>query len=1488
MTRFFPILFLLLINFIHLNAATGIINHKVLRVGIKTKPDTCSSISTLPCSALTVTLPFKLSFDASVPNTIIDRNGQGTGFTTVNKYSGVRLAADGNPSNPVMPGYEASKITVMGGSLQLVTNKGIDILTNNNQLNVLGVKVNPVKKLQIDVKVINPVNGAQAQQAGIWFGLNDKTYLKLDVSNNKIELRREINDVTSSISGIANPDQRITPAITALSAKTVSLRLVIDSVAKTAEGFYSTDGLNFLSAGAGYAAPYISIDSTGIINHANYAGIFGTHRNASGAVTYSFDDFAVTDIGSNSKVLSFSQNILNISIIKKGLVYPQTVNITSNVALPAGYTLTKTDANWLNLPQPKNNLLTFDANAIDSNTNAGSYQAVVTCAATGYKFATLLVNLNVVDGQFSQPINVNFQDPAAIPPVNYMRDYGQGYALRTAPLQGSGLEFGWRRKSDGSAINITGNGRNRNNPEDVLLATLIHMQANTISGSFSGTKVESFWEIKVPNGIYDVTASVGDGYVGSAPEFHSLNIEGVNVINRFAPVGKEGSIGRFKAVTSRIIVNDEKLTITADGGTNTKINYVNIVPYSLSSYLFWGKGNQNLIVNAGSKDVSTFSIPLGSSNNQATSYAVSASYTGASSNWLTFTPSQTGVQPEVFFNYSATKNLPIGNYKAVITAKAPQFTSSTFIVQINVVDSLRPYVISSSPANGATKVPLNLVSIAANNLHVPVAAGYHGGVDNSTITNNTVKLFKLVDTSYIEVPGVVQGTGGGDAISISPSATLDPNAIYKFVITSGVKSYANIPFVPYEMTFTTDAAQVDSSALLNAQFTKVPIAGTQNKKYSSLAIGPDGKFYALRLDGTIERYLMNHTDGSLTLDKTMGTLVAKYGERTAIGLTFAPTSTSSNVIVWVSHSSGGLTAAPSYDGNISKLWGDSLQFEQLVITKLPRSTRDHMVNSLAFGPDNALYICQGSNSSAGSYDNDWQRNETLLSGAILRLDLTKLNSFVLPLNVQTTSNQMVINAAPGNTAAMSDGTYNPYSTVSPLTIYASGVRNAFDMIWHSNGQLYLPTNGSGGGGNSPASVAGTHRPDGSFYHGPAVAATVGVKVQNDWLFRVNPDLPVGFFGHPNPLRGEYVINRGYPDNPLYSPTVNPDSNYRAAYSFGLNNSPDGALEYKSNTFNGALKGKLLVCRFSGGGDIIVMEPGAMTKTAYSGTNDHIYDIVKVTTGSSNSGLIGMSGFANPLDIVEDAVNGNLYVNEFNWNNNTNLISQITLLKVSSPAPPMPVLAVSAVSRSSVNDNDDKEYQITLINKGDGVLKIKDIRLSGRDAGRFAISNIQLPSERSLLVLSKNRSLSFKVNSKTKVDGNLNALLKVTSIDDTTKIVQIDNSAHVDSVIIKKSIDEFKSVAASGDERVLQAYPNPITNGIANVKLSHFKPNEPVSIYVFDMTGKKLKTNKAQVDEKGSLSTKFELEQRGGNKFYIIRAVYKSGYKYAKIIVDGGN
>jgi hypothetical protein len=103
----------------------------------------------------------------------------------------------------------------------------------------------------------------------------------------------------------------------------------------------------------------------------------------------------------------------------------------------------------------------------------------------------------------------------------------------------------------------------------------------------------------------------------------------------------------------------------------------------------------------------------------------------------------------------------------------------------------------------------------------------------------------------------------------------------------------------------------------------------------------------------------------------------------------------------------------------------------------------------------------------------------------------------------------------------------------------------------------------------------------------------------------------------------------------------------------------GRLNIKSNAFNGILKGKLLVCRFSGGGDIVVMEPGSKVKVDTVANDDHVYDITKVTTGSGYNGLVGMSGFANPLDIVEDVTTGNLYVAELNWNDNPNLTAQIT-------------------------------------------------------------------------------------------------------------------------------------------------------------------------------------------------------------------------------------
>ncbi|NJO03776.1 MAG: hypothetical protein HC880_20810, partial [Bacteroidia bacterium] len=261
------------------------------------------------------------------------------------------------------------------------------------------------------------------------------------------------------------------------------------------------------------------------------------------------------------------------------------------------------------------------------------------------------------------------------------------------------------------------------------------------------------------------------------------------------------------------------------------------------------------------------------------------------------------------------------------------------------------------------------------------------------------------------------------------------------------------------------------------------------------------------------------------------------------------------------------------DGKISRLTGADLQTENLIVTDLPRSLRDHLTNSITFKPgeNNVLYFNQGSNSAGGAPDAAWgNRPEQLLSAAVLRLDLDKLPESQWPLNARTTTNAAAINNVDVNSPAL-DGLYNPYYINAPLTFFATGVRNAYDLAWHSNGQLYVPANGTAGGSNSPASINGTRRPDGSFYNHsnplyPQIPAINGTKVQKDWLFRINPNTPLGYYGHPNPLRGEFVLNRGDADadQTAYN-GIQPDENYRgAAFDFELNKSPNGVIEYQSN------------------------------------------------------------------------------------------------------------------------------------------------------------------------------------------------------------------------------------------------------------------------------------------------------------------------------------
>jgi hypothetical protein len=559
-----------------------------------------------------------------------------------------------------------------------------------------------------------------------------------------------------------------------------------------------------------------------------------------------------------------------------------------------------------------------------------------------------------------------------------------------------------------------------------------------------------------------------------------------------------------------------------------------------------------------------------------------------------------------------------------------------------------PSVTSTNPANGATNV-MRDVFVSAD-VFVP-----NGGIDPATLNSSTAFLYRTSDLQ--NVPAVLNTSGGGDVIVLRPVSLLDANTSYTFQVTNGLKDITNVGFVPFTMSFTTGTGTGGTDT--SVTFAKVALPNAPVKTYTSVLLGPDGKLYAGTINGEILRFAIN-ADGTLGAPQSIVSLqTANGGNRLLIGLKFDPSSTAGNLILWASHSAFTFSNGPDWAGKITRLSGVDLETVVDYVVGLPRSTRDHVTNQIDFGPDGAMYFLQGSNSAMGAGDSAWNfRQERLLNAAVLRLDLAAITS--PPLDVKTEEG----------------GTYDPFAPGVPLTIFASGVRNAFDLAWHRNGFLYVPTNGSASGGSTPATPSPflppyTPRLDESAngpYTGPEVPALSAVsQTMNDFLFRV---VQGGYYGHPNPTRHEYVLNGGNPtagSDPAqvdaYPVGTLPDRNWRgAAFDFGQHYSPDGIIEYKSNVFGGALTGKLLVVRYSGGDDIIVLTPGLNG------------DII-----NSQTGISGFTGFTDPLDIIENPANGFLYLAEYGG-------QKLILLKPVLPTAPSAPTGLTATTASSSQIN----------------------------------------------------------------------------------------------------------------------------------------------------------------------------------------------------------
>ncbi|MCW2621768.1 MAG: choice-of-anchor domain [Frankiales bacterium] len=719
-------------------------------------------------------------------------------------------------------------------------------------------------------------------------------------------------------------------------------------------------------------------------------------------------------------------------------------------------------------------------------------------------------------------LKVNFQDAATTPPAGYLADWGQAYGSRTSPGQGSGRTYGWVKVGTSTPLSLVGNGRNRNSGGDLRLATLMHMQHT----GTSGVNTPGSWELAVPNGAYNVTVAVGDdgNYVDSS---HWINAENQSVLAATVPT----TTVKHATATRTVVVADGRLTLSPAGGTNTKIDYVDVTSVDIAG---------------------------------------------------------------------------------------------------------RPYATAVHPVNGATGVVTN-TSVTTDNALNPQT----GAVDETTLPGN-VTLKRISDGAQVAGHGAT--SGGGDTVSFQPDAPLAANTLYRFSITSGVHDRSGRPFLPFSSVFTTAATTQPPPTGTSAAFDKLASGASTGRSYTSLTIGPDGKLYAGTLYGQIYRWTIA-SNGTLTNEQVINTVrthATNKGwegapNRTVIGLAFDPASTASNLILWITDNYAYLgTDVPDATGAVARLSGANLETYKEVLVNLPRSIKDHETNSIVFHGGKA-YLSQGSMNAMGGTDGTWKRPEHLLSAAILQLDPTKLPA-TLPLDVATKDVQV---PARGGVPAHT-GTYNPYASGAPLTFYATGIRNAYDLLWHSNGHLYAGGNGSAAGGVTPATPSTlpavcANRPDGG-YTGPRVASlNPNPQAETDYLYDLRPGK---YYGHPNPLRCEYVLNAGnpttYSGNPLFLVKAYPagtraDPNYDLAhvYDAGLHASANGTIEYRNSVvFGGSLAHKLVVVRYSANQELVV------------------FDVASGTTVSAPiTGVPGFTGFQQPLDVVEQVSKGNLYVSQ---------------------------------------------------------------------------------------------------------------------------------------------------------------------------------------------------------------------------------------------------